>query len=268
VQAGGRLAFEREFAPASQTETPVFWRDPGFLLSLLLFLAFFPVYFSGRDGLRLAYQLSALLLLGFGLNTLFTEIDLLNLSQGHVGSWAGNPQRWLLLGFVLLSALLLGPAWCGYVCPFGVVQELMSRLGRRLYLRSYVSHELELRVRYLKYLLLALLLILVWLTADNGWAAFDPMQHLFGGHFGGWIGALLLLSLAGSLVYVRFWCRYFCPVGAFLALFNKLALFNRLGPKRRFDHCDLGVRDEYDVDCIRCQRCLSGRDYGVRHRPR
>lgn len=268
VQAAGDMAFNQSFAAMTQPKVAAFWRDPGFLLSLLLFLAFFPVYFSGRDGPRLVFQLASLLLLGFGLNTLFTEIDILNLSQGHVSSWAGNPQRWLLLGFVLLTALLLGPAWCGYVCPFGVLQELLSRLGRRLYLRRYVAHELELRVRYLKYLLLALLLVVAWLSADNGWAAFDPMQHIFGGHFGGWIGALLLLSLAGSLFYVRFWCRYFCPVGAFLALFNKLALLNRFSPARRFDHCDLGIRDEYDVDCIRCQRCLSGRDYGVRHRHR
>ena len=250
-----------------QTAAVAVWRDPGFLLTLLLLLAFWPVYFSGRDDLRLAYQVAALLLLGLTLNTLFTEIDLLNLSRGHVSSWSDNPQRWLLLGFVLTTALLLGPAWCGYVCPFGVLQELLSRLGRRLYLRRYVEHELEQRVRYLKFLLLALLLILVWVTGDSSWAAFDPMQHLFGGHFGGWIGAIILLSLAASLVYVRFWCRYFCPVGAFLALFNKLALLNRFSPARRFEHCDLGVRDEFDVDCIRCQRCLSGRDYGVRHRP-
>jgi polyferredoxin len=72
----------------------------------------------------------------------------------------------------------------------------------------------------------------------------------------------------GSLVYVRFWCRYFCPLGAFLALGNKLALLQRLAPQRRFEHCDLGVRDEFDLDCIRCARCLTGADTQLRHRAR
>jgi hypothetical protein len=74
------------------------------------------------------------------------------------------------------------------------------------------------------------------------------------------------VSLAGALFYFRFWCRYFCPFGAFLALSNKLALLQRLAPRRRFEHCDLGVREEYDIDCIRCNRCLTGRDTGVQRR--
>lgn len=266
LQAGGQMAFDRSFGGEVDKDAMAFWHDPASVLTLLLLLAFFPVYFSGRNGLRLGYQFAALILLGLYLNTLFTEIDILNLSQGHVTSWASNPQRWLLLGFVLLTAVLLGPAWCGYVCPFGALQELLSRLGRRLYLRNYVEYELELRVRYLKFPVLAVLLIVVWITADNSWAAFNPMQYVFGGHFAGWIGAIILVSLLGSLIYVRFWCRYFCPAGAFLALFNKLALLNRFSPARRFERCDLGVRDEFDVDCIRCNRCISGKDYGVRHK--
>jgi len=91
------------------------------------------------------------------------------------------------------------------------------------------------------------------------------MQRLFGG-LGGWMLLLATAALLGSLVYVRFWCRYFCPLGAFLALGNKIALLGRLAPKRRFEHCDLGVRGEYDLDCIRCGRCLGGEDTRLPHR--
>ena len=62
----------------------------------------------------------------------------------------------------------------------------------------------------------------------------------------------------------RFWCRYLCPVGALLSLTNKLALLDRFAPRRRFEHCDLGVRHTYDVDCVRCNRCLSGKDTRIR----
>ena len=74
---------------------------------------------------------------------------------------------------------------------------------------------------------------------------------------------LLLLVLGAALFHYRFWCRYLCPFGAFLALFNKVALLTRFAPERRFEHCDLGVREEYDLDCIHCNRCLTGKDCGV-----
>jgi hypothetical protein len=56
-------------------------------------------------------------------------------------------------------------------------------------------------------------------------------------------------------------------MGAFLALGNKFALLQHLAPKRRFEHCDLGVKGEFDLDCIRCNRCLSGTDTHVRRSP-
>ena len=48
------------------------------------------------------------------------------------------------------------------------------------------------------------------------------------------------------------------------ATVNKVAMAARLGPLRRYERCDLGVQDDYDVDCIRCHRCVTGRDFGLR----
>jgi NosR/NirI family transcriptional regulator, nitrous oxide reductase regulator len=240
----------------------------GFWLTLALLVVFFPVYLSGSERARLAFQLATLVCLGLWLNTLVTEVDLVNLSLGRVAAPAENPQRWLLLGFVGVTALLFGQAWCGYVCPFGALQELTSRLGRRLGWRSYPDRQLEQKARYLKFVLLAGMLVAVWLSGDAGWAGFDPMQQLFGSELAGWTLLLAAIVLLASLFYVRFWCRYFCPLGAFLALTNKLALLQSLAPKRRFEHCDLGVRAEFDVDCIRCNRCLTGHDTHLRHRSR
>ena len=169
-------------------------------------------------------------MLGIWLNTPITEIDLVNLSLGQCASPSENPQRWLLLGFIGLTSLLFGQVWCGYLCPFGALQELASRLGRLLGLRSYPDRHLEQRVRWLKFLLLAFVLIAVWVSGEATWASFDPMQHAFGSRLGGWMLALVGLVLVGSLFYVRFWCRYFCPMGAFLALGNKIALLQGWRP--------------------------------------
>ena len=269
ARAAGEAAFGRVLAPADPHEQAApAWRSPRFLVTLALLLAFFPVYLSGSEKARLVFQVASLAILGFWLNSLVTETDLVNLSMGHGSSLADNPQRWLLLGFVLVTAILFGQVWCGYLCPFGALQELISRLGRRVFLRGYPDRAVDTRARFLKFLLLALMLMGVWLSGETRWASFNPMQHAFGGHWEGWMGALIGVSLVGALFYVRFWCRYFCPFGAFLALSNKLALLRRLAPRRRFEHCDLGVRDQFDIDCIHCSRCLTGQDTRLRHRPR
>ena len=263
----GTTVFGKTFAqsPQQKTTANALW-SPRFLATLLLLLASIPIYLSGSEKARLGLQAATLGILGFWLNSLVTEVDLVNLALGHLTSLAENPQRWLLLGFVLLTGLLFGQLWCGYLCPFGAAQEFLSRLGRRLRLRRYVQRPLDQRLRFLKFLLLGLMLGAVLLYDEPFWASFNPMQHAFGSHLAGWVLLVLGVSLGGSLFYVRFWCRYFCPFGAFLAFSNKIALLQRFAPQRRFEHCDLGVRDEFDVDCIRCNRCVSGDDTHVMHR--
>jgi hypothetical protein len=263
----GQTVFGKAFAPPLQQKAvDNALRTPRFVVTLLLLLASIPVYLSGSEKARLGLMAAALGILGFWLNSLVTEVDLVNLALGHLASLADNPQRWLLLGFVLLSALSFGQLWCGCLCPFGAAQEFLSRLGRRLGLRRYVNRPLDQRLRFLKFLLLGLMLGAVFLYDEPFWASFNPMQYAFGSRLPGWVMLVLSVSLVGSLYYVRFWCRYFCPFGAFLSLSNKIALLQRFAPQRRFEHCDLGVRDEFDVDCIRCNRCLSGDDTHVLHR--
>jgi len=263
----GKTAFDKVFAPLPQQKTGgnALW-TPRFLATLLLLLASLPIYLSGSEKARLYLLAASLGILGFWLNSLVTEVDVVNLALGLLASLAENPQRWLLLGFVLISGLAFGQLWCGCLCPFGAAQEFLSRLGRHLRLRRYAQRPLDRRLRFLKFLLLGLMLGAVLLYDEPYWASFNPMQHAFGRHLAGWVLLVLGVSLVGSLFYVRFWCRYFCPFGALLSLSNKIALLQRLAPPRRFEHCDLGVRDEFDVDCIRCNRCLSGDDTHVMHR--
>ena len=263
VQAGGYEAFEKSWATVTQPIENVRTTFE-FIIVLALLILFFPVYRFGHDKLRLFYQFAALIVLGFSFNVLVTEIDLINISLGHFPSLNANPLSYLMIGFVILTAFLLGQAYCGYVCPFGALQELISWIGRFFYLRSYVARPLETRMRYIKFVLLALMLMTFWITEDLHWITFNPMQHFFSGHFNDWMIAITLITLIGALFYYRFWCRYFCPFGAFIALSNKGIFFKQFAKKRRFEYCDLGVRDEYDIDCIHCQRCVTGKEVGKR----
>ncbi len=239
---------------------------PRVVLGLLLLIAFFPVFYRGGDRSRLVYQLASIAILGFAFNSLFTEVDLVNLSLGRFPSFDSNAFWYFLLGFVVLTSLSLGQVYCGYVCPFGALQEVLSRVGRWFRLRTYAHSWAEMRMRYAKFVLASVALIAVWTSGDMVWVAFNPMQHVFDFRASGWLGWLLIASLVGALFYFRFWCRYLCPMGAVLAIGNKLALFRGGAPERRVGRCDLGARHRFDLDCLQCNRCVSGSETGVRSR--
>ncbi len=160
AHVAGQTAFGKSFAQVvSQEEAQSAWYSPAFTVTVGLLLLFFPVYLSGSENGRLIYQFAALMILGFWLNSQVTEVDLVNLGLGFFASVADNPQHWLLIGFALVTTVMFGPVWCGYLCPFGALQEFVSRIGHRLGLRSYASRPLDNRLRFLKYLLLGLLLM-------------------------------------------------------------------------------------------------------------
>ncbi len=269
ARVGARAAFGLALAAPKGASGAPWWQsltEPRFLGVLTLLGLFFPVYLSGRDRARLLYQLAVFVVLGVAFNSLVTEVDLVNLSRGNLPALASNPTWYLLVVFAGASALFLGQAYCGYVCPFGALQEGISRLGRWLGLRRYVDRRLDQAARYVKFLLLAGGLALVWITGETAWLSFNPMQHVFRLQLQDWMGWLVAAALVGSLFYYRFWCRYLCPMGAFLALGNKLALLQGRARSRQIKYCDLGVHDEYDLDCIRCNRCIDRVDIGIKER--
>ncbi len=123
-------------------------------------------------------------------------------------------------------------------------------------LRRRASLTVDRGARYLKFVILAGLLALFLVTDDTVWSSFSPLQHFFGWQMDSWVLLLSATVLIASVFYFRFWCRYLCPAGAFLALFNKLSLLRRWAPRPVPARCDLGVSHPQDVDCIRCHRCL------------
>ncbi|MBF0445536.1 MAG: 4Fe-4S binding protein, partial [Magnetococcales bacterium] len=226
------------------------------LVTFLLFV-FVHVHMKAGKWERMAYQLASLLGLGFIYNILITEVDIANFGLGHFSSWQGNPGWWMLAGVALFATFGFGQAYCGLICPYGALQEFISRLGKKLGISMTPNSEWETVGRYWKFFLLAMVLSVVWLSSEVLWISFNPMQKFFSFSMEPIMWAIAGLSLAGSLFFFRFWCRYWCPLGAFFALGNKLAFFDRFVRKRSFNRCDLGVSHTYDVDCIRCNRCIT-----------
>jgi len=137
----------------------------------------------------------------------------------------------LLAGAVLLN-LAVGRVFCGQFCPLGALQELFGVVRDRLgIVRREMPQGLDVPARVIKFGVFGVFTWLAWLFGTLVIRPYDPWvayHHLTSPElfteFG--IGAAVLgVSLAGSFVYERFFCKYLCPMGAFLALFSRASWF-------------------------------------------
>ncbi len=189
-----------------------------------------------------------------------------------------------VLGFLLLFGLTLGRWICGWLCPFGWVQDLIYKIPFFKKLRTF---PFDRYLRYLKYAVLVVLVIgLPLYSALKGvlvpWFCklLCPSGTLFGGiplvltnpnlqgqiGFAFWwkIGVLLAILLL-SLLISRPFCRYLCPLGAIYGAFNRIALVHVdyrsetcITCGRCETVCPMGIdpiRQFNSAECIRCGRC-------------
>lgn len=169
-------------------------------------------------------------------------------------------------GYILLFAvpvglsLLLGRVFCGYVCPFGAIQEWLH--VRRWSVR--LPHRVNRVLRWMKVALLIYLVARVIATGMLTLAGETPFKALFQ-----WGGtpltiAITAITAALSVVLYRPFCAYGCPLGAFLAVVSRFSLF-RLKKDENCTSCGLctsscasDVCDAGDVnssDCLLCGAC-------------
>jgi len=181
----------------------------------------------------------------------------------------------ILMGLVFLLAVLFGPVFCGWICPLGTVQEWIGKLGRKIFGKRYNRFIPQKMDRYLRYLRYAVLIWVVFVTARSGQLLFeniDPYYALF--NF--WskevaLPALMILAatLGASLVIERPWCKYLCPYGALLGIFNKVRIFKIVrngetciscGKCDRSCPMNIAVSNRKavkDSQCISCLKCTS-----------
>ena len=169
-----------------------------------------------------------------------------------------------VVGLLIFFGALLGRAVCGFLCPFGFLQELIHRIPFPRKIRSFRGDR---QLRRLKVLILALLVVLPLFFALTPFfckylcpagtlagvllaLADAAVRPLLGGLFA-WKAAVLVAILALCLLIWRPFCKYLCPLGAIYGFFNRFALF----------------RGEIDADrCIRCGKCAEACRMGVEPR--
>lgn len=181
-----------------------------------------------------------------------------------------------ILGMLLLFGILLGRIICGFLCPFGLVQELLYKIPTRKLGKSAWTR----RLSRLKYVILAVFVIgipLVFLTPgfckyicpagtlEGGIPLLlknESLRQLAGDLFR-WKAFLLTLILLSCIVIFRSFCRFLCPLGAFYGLFSRFSLFGmRIDEKKCSDcgacirHCRMDVKKVGDAECIQCGECI------------
>lgn len=192
-----------------------------------------------------------------------------------------------LLNFAVFSgvlgvSLVAGRAFCGWMCPLGAVQEWLAGLARRIsgekthvrgrLTKTRLPFRLPSRVdrplRYVKYLVLGLVLFTSVTAIYPPLHPFCPARAVFSFKLTtGLLWTVLITFIATSLLVERIWCKYLCPLGAALAIFNKIspvrlhADFGSCNHCGRCDiECSMGIKDVpdnlSDTECIRCLECL------------
>ena len=160
----------------------------------------------------------------------------------------------LVAAAVPVLVLLFGNIYCGYLCPFGALQELLSlTIPRNLKLKLPVNTVRKLS--FVKYVLLFIFIIAFFVSANQATLSADPLVSIFSRRFVYFIIFLAAAALIGSIFYTRFWCRFLCPTGAFLSLLNRFSILRKLLPAKRFAHCEFGVTGQTQAECLYCDRC-------------
>jgi hypothetical protein len=251
-QTGERLA-QPVFGRAYQrSETRTDLPTPRMLYLVASLLLVIPILFVRNRWIRRAWLLLHLGAGGIWLGVQLSTVQLLAWLRLEPGldplTFAG------LLSALVLLAALFGPVYCGHLCPAGAAQELLALVG----LARRLPASGERAARFVKYVLLALLVIAALGASSESALRLDVLREIWAEHRTR-VGLLLLVVVGtGSLLTVRFYCRVLCPTGAFLNLLSKIAPLSRLLPKKEYPACDLGVRGSPDVDCMQCNRCIVG----------
>lgn len=152
----------------------------------------------------------------------------------NIEAFLFDPSIFLGWVMILLTIFVWGKAlFCGWICPFGALQELIFKF-RSLLFRNDSSFEFPAKfsdkLRYLRYVVFAVLIFVSFknFALAERMAEIEPFKTMWNvGIFNRpfWISFYTVSLLAFSLFMYRFFCRFLCPLGAFLSFLSFFTLF-------------------------------------------
>ena len=199
-------------------------------------------------------------------------------------AYSGHRAGWYVLGIIMIFGLSLGRTICGWLCPLGLIQELLHKIPTPKIRKNRVTRALS----YLKYVILVVFVaaIPMWYGITHDLAVPGFCKYICpAGTFEGAMGLLanpknasyfsmlkilftrkfvIMMVIGTACIFCyRSFCRFICPLGAIYGMFNKLAL---IGVKVDEDRCNgcgscvrsckMDVRHVGDHECIHCAGCM------------
>jgi len=204
-------------------------------------------------------------------------VPFINCTSCPLGDCTGRVLQIPFLVLLILSGVVIGRVFCGWICPLGYLQDLLGKIPHPHIERTAWFQRIEPFLRAIKYVFLVLVVFAIVLfnfpaerpypyvvrtptlfNAESLWLAVRLGAVRYPVRIG-----LFVFALVTALFVFRFWCRYVCPFGAFFALFNKISLLRitrtsacrRCGryPRECLQHTVPGT-----PDCIICGDCVEG----------
>jgi NosR/NirI family nitrous oxide reductase transcriptional regulator len=229
------------------------WRDAktnivilvALLTALTLIFVFQTQLARSRRAHRLVrngFLIVTLVWLGWIASVQLSIVNVINYVQAPfksfgIGFYLAEPLMVIIAAYTLLSVLLIGRGvFCGWLCPFGALQELLGQIARALGVPQWnPSAALEKRLWMGKYIAAAVVLALMLTGIDSSGATteIEPFKTAITSRFTrAWPYVLYAAALlAIGLFSERAYCRFLCPLGGVLAALDRLHLIDLL--KRR-----------------------------------
>ena len=264
-------------------------------LNLLLSNAYLPGFWLGR-----IYKGKLKSVCVPGLNCYSCPGAIVSCPLGSLQASLGSTRLHLsfyVVGLLLAFGAFFGRFVCGFLCPFGLIQELLYKIPF-LRPRKRTAKEALRWPRYIKYAVLAIFVIGMpallagasgvaspafckyicpagTLTAGLPLLAANSSLRAAAGTLFVWKLAVAAAIVLGCLLILRFFCKYLCPLGAIYGLFNRVALYRlRLQPEKCVQCgacrrvCPMDVdpsRNPDSAECIRCGECTRACAYSALH---
>ncbi|MCQ2588044.1 MAG: 4Fe-4S binding protein [Treponema sp.] len=190
-----------------------------------------------------------------------------------------------VIGFLVVVGTVLGRFVCGFLCPFGLVQDLLFKIPFIKKIRTLPGEKF---LRYFRFVILAIFVILLPMVIVDFTGLGDPwfckyicpagtleggiplvllnesMRSAIGFLYK-WKIAILIFTVLVSIIIYRPFCRYICPLGAIYGVFNKVSIYRyhidsekctECGACQK--NCKLNIKvykNPNSIDCIRCGEC-------------
>lgn len=224
------------------------WEDGAIVLLLLVAVV---AVIRKIKRLRIPLLIGSVIIIGFMAQSSFSLGNFTSIIMNKMPVITERPIWFVLVIGILFFTLIFGKnVYCGWVCPFGAVQEGIYKA------LNLTKNRLDQRITAIagksRWFFIWLAVMFALFFNNPGIASYEPFSPFFGGeaHTAQWI--LMVLIIVSSIVIFRFWCRCFCPVGAVLDFLAKIKRKTR----KLFVKKPRAVMDN-ESGCASCSSCQS-----------